>query len=233
MDLLANRLPAENVAGMIVANAHSVEDISGEGFSPDCFSERTEEVFMRGLTDRPYDASKAFEGVERSMKSLFVRNVTFWPRFRMNVKSCLRPAPKPSVVELRQEMTEDMKKIQEAIVQVMDQCMKELRKSDFVDVAELTVQSGLFKSFDATISRQLEPMWNIVPRKTKQLVRDLRTLRRLADLVLKIDAVSFLKHCEMLKVTERYDSYWMFSDAAGEIFKRAKDRRLSIKEETN
>ena len=200
VDLLANRLPAENVAGMIVANAHSVEDISGEGFCARLFREKNRRGFMRGLTDRPYDASKAFEGVERSMKSLFVRNVTFWPRFRMNVKSCLDPH-EPNVVELRQEMTEDMKKIQEAIVQVMDQCMKELRKSDFVDVAELTVQSGLFKSFDATISRQLEPMWNIVPRKTKQLVRDLRTLRRLADLVLKIDAVSFLKHCEMLKVT--------------------------------
>ena len=228
VDLLANRLPAENVAGMIVANAHSVEDISGEGFCARLFREKNRRGFMRGLTDRPYDASKAFEGVERSMKSLFVRNVTFWPRFRMNVKSCLDPH-EPNVVELRQEMTEDMKKIQEAIVQVMDQCMKELRKSDFVDVAELTVQSGLFKSFDATISRQLEPMWNIVPRKTKQLVRDLRTLRRLADLVLKIDAVSFLKHCEMLKVTERYDSYWMFSDAAGEIFKRAKDRVYRLK----
>ena len=44
VDLLANRLPAENVAGMIVANAHSVEDISGEGFLPDCFAKRTEEV---------------------------------------------------------------------------------------------------------------------------------------------------------------------------------------------
>jgi len=228
VDLLANRLPAENVAGMIVANAHSVEDISGEGFCARLFREKNRRGFMRGLTDRPYDASKAFEGVERSMKSLFVRNVTFWPRFRMNVKTCLDPH-EPNVIELRQEMTEDMKKIQEAIVQVMDQCMKELRKSDFVDVAELTVQSGLFKSFDTTISRQLEPMWNVVPRKTKQLVRDLRTLRRLADLVLKVDAVSFLKHCEMLKVTERHDSYWMFSDAAGEIFKRAKDRVYRLK----
>ena len=228
VDLLGNRLPAENVAGMIVANAHSVEDISGEGFCARLFREKNRRGFMRGLTDRPYDASKAFEGVERSMKSLFVRNVTFWPRFRMNVKSCLDPH-EPNVIELRQEMTEDMKKIQEAIVNVMDQCMKELRKSDFVDVAELTVQSSLFKSFDTTVSRQLEPMWNIVPRKTKQLVRDLRTLRRLADLVLKVDAVSFLKHCEMLKATERHDSLWMLADAAGEIFKRAKDRVYRLK----
>ena len=48
VDLLGNRLPAENVAGMIVANAHSVEDISGEGFCARLFCKRTEEVLCEG-----------------------------------------------------------------------------------------------------------------------------------------------------------------------------------------
>ncbi len=48
-----------------------------------------------------------------------------------------------------------------------------------LDVDELTVENGLFKSFDTIIKKQLETIWHQVGPKTKQLISDLGTLRNL------------------------------------------------------
>ena len=48
-----------------------------------------------------------------------------------------------------------------------------------MDTSELTMESALLMSFDAVIRRQLAPVWNKVGVKTKQLVEDLKTLRKL------------------------------------------------------
>jgi DNA excision repair protein ERCC-4 len=110
----------------------------------------------------------------------------------------------PEVVELQQPMTKAMEQLQEAIVQVMDACLQELKKTNQVrswccvcalvhsggalltmascgqlDVEELTVENGLFKSFDTIIKKQLETIWHQVGPKTKQLISDLGTLRNL------------------------------------------------------
>jgi len=45
--------------------------------------------------------------------------------------------------------------------EVMDACMGELRRSRHVDVSELTVEAGLFKSFDRILQRQLDPVWHM------------------------------------------------------------------------
>ena len=39
--------------------------------------------FVRGLTDRPGDLVRGFNGVERAMKALMVRRVNLWPRFHL------------------------------------------------------------------------------------------------------------------------------------------------------
>lgn len=48
-----------------------------------------------------------------------------------------------------------------------------------LDLDDLTVESAYFKSFDAVVRRQLDPVWHKVGPRTKQLVSDLATLRRL------------------------------------------------------
>ena len=89
--------------------------------------------------------------------------------------------------------------------------MTELKKSKHVDTSELTVEAGLFKSFDRIIQRQLDPVWNVVSRRVKQVVWDLRTLRNLANFLLRYDAVTFLRYLETLRLTEGSMSMWMFT----------------------
>ena len=69
VDLLARRLPAEDVAGMIVANAHNVQDISGEGFCARLFREKRFYARYNG------QAVRSFESVRRrrTIDEVFVR----------------------------------------------------------------------------------------------------------------------------------------------------------------
>jgi hypothetical protein len=71
----------------------------------------------------------------------------------------------PEVVELKQPLTALMKQIQDCIVESMTACLAELRRSANIDVSEMNVNKALFKSFDTTLRRQLDPVWHKVGRK--------------------------------------------------------------------
>lgn len=48
-----------------------------------------------------------------------------------------------------------------------------------LDIEDFTVENALFRSFDALVRRQLDPVWHKVGAKTKGLVGDLTDLRML------------------------------------------------------
>ena len=95
------------------------------------------------------------------MKALMVRNLNLWPRFHLGVRA-EGDAHAPEVIELRQPLTPAARRIQEAIVDVMRACMDELKRSRHVDTSELTVEAGLFKSFDRVLQRQRRRRWHAV-----------------------------------------------------------------------
>lgn len=97
----------------------------------------------------------------------------------------------PEVVDIRVPMSAYMIEIQKAVIEVMDACLKEMRKTNKVDVEDLTVENGLFKSFDEIIRRQLDPIWHTLGKKTKQLVSDLKTLRKLLDYLVRYHPAIF------------------------------------------
>ena len=48
-----------------------------------------------------------------------------------------------------------------------------------LDLDDLTIDNAYFRSFDMVVRRILDPVWHKVGPRTKQLVGDLATLRRL------------------------------------------------------
>ena len=223
VDILREALPQSNIQGVIVANGHRVTDMSQEAFVIRLFRSGNRAGFLRALTDRPGELCRGFSKVDQVMKYLMTRELHLWPRFQLTVKACL-DSHAPEVIELRQPLSDRVRKIQEAIVHVMDECMTELKKSRHVDTSELTVEAGLFKSFDRIVQRQLDPVWNVVSRRLKQVVWDLRTLRNLANFLLRYDAVTFLRYLETLRMTEGSMSMWMFTESAHTIFEQARRR---------
>lgn len=87
----------------------------------------------------------------------------------------------PQVVELEVYMTPAMEEIYQAISELMDACVKELRKSNKIDTSELTVENGIFRSFDDIIRRQLDSIWHTVSSRTKQ-VRSMAVMSRRGSL---------------------------------------------------
>ncbi|KAJ8763836.1 hypothetical protein K2173_003618 [Erythroxylum novogranatense] len=160
---------------------------------------------------------------ERIMKSLYIRKLHLWPRFHVYVSEELERHA-PEVVDVRVPMTKHMMGIQKAIMEVMDACLKEMRKTNKVDVEDLTVENGLFKSFDEIVRKQLDPIWHTLGKKTKQLVSDLKTLRKLLDYLVRYDAVSYLKYLDTLRVSESFRSVWIFAESSYKIFDFAKRR---------
>lgn len=130
----------------------------------------------------------------------------------------------PEVVDIRFPMSAYMIGIQKAVIEVMDACLKEMRKTNKVDVEDLTVENGLFKSFDEIVRRQLDPIWHTLGKKTKQLVSDLKTLRKLLDYLVRYDAVTYLKYLDSLRASESFRSVWIFAEPSYKIFEYAKKR---------
>lgn len=180
VDLLTSKIPTSSIAGIFLLTAHSLSETSTEAFIVRIFRSLNRNAYVRAFSDKPQAMVSGFSKAERIMKCLYIRRLHLWPRFHVYVSQELEKDP-PEVVDIRVPMTKSMVGIQKAIVEVMDACLKEMRKTNKVDVEDLTVENGLFKSFDEIVRRQLDPIWHTLGKKTKQLVSDLKTLRKLLD----------------------------------------------------
>jgi DNA excision repair protein ERCC-4 len=64
----------------------------------------------------------------------------------------------------------------------MEETLVAIRRGNSkVDVSELNIENSFFKSFDALVRRQLDPIWHQVSSASKQLVGDLKILRQLLE----------------------------------------------------
>uniref|UniRef100_A0A0D9VN72 ERCC4 domain-containing protein n=1 Tax=Leersia perrieri TaxID=77586 RepID=A0A0D9VN72_9ORYZ len=225
-DLLTSRLLPSHVGALLLLSAHRSSDTSSDAFVARLLRQR-HLLPVFAFSDRPHAMLSGFSKAERSMKSLYIRRLHLWPRFHLLAASDLERSP-PEVIDVRVPMTPPMRGIQSAILHAMDACLKELRRSNKVDVEDLTVDKGLFKSFDEIVRRQLDPIWHTLGKKTKQLVADLRTLRKLLDYLLRYDAVTYLKYLDTLRVSEGVRSVWIFADSSHKIFDLSKRRVYQV-----
>ncbi|KAJ8556474.1 hypothetical protein K7X08_032226 [Anisodus acutangulus] len=223
VDLLTHRLPTTAVAGLIILNAHSLSDTSTEAFIVRILRSTNRSLYVRAFSDRPHSMVSGFAKAERTLKCFFPRKLHLWPRFQVYVSQDLERDP-PEVVDIRVPVSTYMIGIQKAAIEVMDACLKEMKKTNKVDVEDLTVENGLFKSFDEIVRRQLDPIWHTLGKRTKQLVSNLKTLRKLLDYLVRYDAVTYLKYLDSLRASESFRSVWIFAESSYKIFEYAKKR---------
>lgn len=216
-------------SGFLVVNAHRVTDTCGEAFAVRLLrSGGNAAAFVRAFSDRPGELCRGFSTPEKVLKALLLRHMFLWPRFHMAVTSAFA-AHAPEVVEITQPLSTSIRLIQESILEVMLACLDELKRSRYVNTADLTLGAGLFRSFDRMLSRQLDPVWHNVPRRLRQAVHDLRTLRGLSQCLLRYDAVSFLRYLELLRAGESREALWLFADATHTVFEHAKRRVYTLR----
>jgi hypothetical protein len=96
---------------------------------------------------------------------------------------------------------------------------------DQMDISSLEEEGGFFRDFEHVIRTQLDACWHTVGAKSKQLLSDLRNLRRLLLLLVKYDCVTYNRYLENLRIAEfNHRSVWLFLDAGNRLFRLAKRR---------
>ena len=53
-------------------------------------------------------------------------------------------------------------------------------------MTDLTVENAMFKSFDGMMRAQLDPVWHRLGARTKSLVNDIKSLRKLMGYVCSV-----------------------------------------------
>ncbi|CAA7266441.1 unnamed protein product [Cyclocybe aegerita] len=233
VDMLQSDIPTELVTGMLVLHAEKVTPLVLEAFIVRLYREKNKKGFVKAFTDQPEHITSGMSPLKNIMKELQLRNVHIYPRFHEEIKKSLERR-RADIVELSQNMTEPMADIHHAIIQCMTITLSELKRSNTtLDLDDLNVENAYFRSFEIVVRRQLDSVWHKVGPKTKQLVNDLGTLRRLLYYLLTYDALQFHAYLETLIAADnvgsnggakQHHSPWMLTDAANMIFEAAKRR---------
>ncbi|KAL2269488.1 hypothetical protein VTJ83DRAFT_1672 [Remersonia thermophila] len=233
VDMLTGMLNPESVTGMIVLHADRVTATSLEAFILRIYRQKNKAGFLKAFSDNPDPLAAGFSPLAATLRNLFLRKVSLWPRFHVHVAQSLEGKKKAEVVELEVPMTESMRAIQNAVMECVEVSIQELKKGNpGLDMEGWNLDSALLKSFDVMVRRQLEPNWHRVSWKTKQIVGDLTVLRGMLRSVLALDAVSFLQQLDTIHAAHapapgsarQTQSPWLFLDAAETIFSEAKRR---------
>lgn len=139
--------------------------------------------------------------VERVMRALFVKELYIWPRFHVLVRSSLSKHEvsllfifvtstvihkntqinfQPQVIELHIPITEQMKKLQTYILEIMNATVKELKRiNPGLEMQEITVENCLTKKFHKILQAQMNAVWHQLSNKSTELIAELKTLRHL------------------------------------------------------
>ncbi|KAI0002433.1 hypothetical protein BJV74DRAFT_599304 [Russula compacta] len=239
VDMLQSDLPTELVTGLLVLHAEKATALSLEAFIVRLYREKNNTGFLKAFSDQPEHITSGLSPLRSIMKELQLHTVLIYPRFHQAVKDSLE-RKRADVVELYQPMTESMKEIHGGLVQCMSTTLAELKRSNTtLDLDDLNVENAYFRSFDAIVRRQLEPVWHRVGPRTKQLVNDLATLRRLLAYLLNYHPLAFHAYLETIIASNtqsaagnprQNQSPWLLTDAAHIIFETAKKRCYVLRE---
>ncbi|CAG8763405.1 23191_t:CDS:10 [Gigaspora margarita] len=164
---------------------------------------RREEGFIKAFSDSP-ESFTGFSPLQTTLQYLQLRK-------------CLEER-KVEVIELYQPLSNSMNEIQSAILECIEACVAELRKTNiaWLDIEDLTVEQAFFRSFDHIIRQQLDPVWHRVGQKTKLLIGDLTMLRKLLTFLETILA----SQTPSSTLSQQQQSPWIFMDAGNTIFSR-------------
>ncbi|XP_075188378.1 DNA repair endonuclease XPF-like isoform X2 [Anomaloglossus baeobatrachus] len=125
-------------------------------------------------------------------------------------------------------MTPAMLAIQASVLDIMNACLKELKRyNPALEVEDLSLENAIGRAFDKTIRHYLDPLWHQLGAKTKSLVQDLKILRTLLQYLSQYDCVTFLNLLESMRASEKafgQNSGWLFLDSNTSMFVHARGR---------
>lgn len=131
---------------------HRISETCVESFIIKVYRERNRVGFVKAFSEEPEALQGGFGKTERLLRTLYVKKLFLWPRFRLEVVETLKISKEPEVIELVCGLSTSMKTIQSAILAAMNSCILELKKSTpQLETSQMTLENGLFQAFDFAI----------------------------------------------------------------------------------
>ena len=232
VDVLSKLLDPATITGLVVLHAERVVATSNEAFVVRVFRQSNKTGFLKAFSDHPEPFTSGFAPLATTMRNLFVRKPSLWPRFHVTVARALEGRKKAEVVEFEVPMTAAMVAMQNAVLECVEVSISELRKAGTgIELDDWSVDSALHRNFSASIRRQLEPIRHRVSFRTLQVVKDLEILQGILHALITYDAVEFNKYLDAIRAahqpqpgSSKTESPWLFLDAADTLFDTAKRR---------
>ncbi|CAI4036849.1 hypothetical protein SMKI_16G1470 [Saccharomyces mikatae IFO 1815] len=235
VDLLSGIIHPNRVTGMLVLNADSLRHNSNESFILEIYRSKNTWGFIKAFSEAPETFVMEFSPLRTRMKELRLKNVLLWPRFRVEVSSCLNATNKTSqnkVIEVKVSLTNSMSQIQFGLMECLKKCIAELnRKNPELALEWWNIENVLDINFIRSIDSVMVPNWHRISYESKQLVKDIRFLRHLLKILVASDAVDFFGEIQLSldankpSVSRKYsESPWLLVDEAQLVISYAKKR---------
>lgn len=233
VDFLSGLMDPATVTGIVALHAERIVATSLEAFILRIYRQKNKTGFLKAFSDNPEPLTAGYNPMANTMRNLFLRTPSLYPRFHVAVAKSLEGRRKAEVIELEVPMTDSMRAIQNAILECVEATIAELRRgSTGLDMDDWKLDNALHKNFDTIVRRQLDPVWHRTTFKTRQTVRDLTLLRTVLHALLAYDSVNFNRYLDTLRAasspppgsTRQNQSPWLFLDAAHTIFDTARGR---------
>lgn len=219
-----------NLAGVLVLNAHQVEEMDNVAFCLRLILKQHPGAFVRAVSDSA--SSVASKGLLPLLKSLQIKRVFLYPRFRQEAKQEL-DVQGPEMIEIAQPLSDLAREIQSQLIKSLGQCVDAVKANSSLDTTDLSVESVLFKAHDGNLRRRLDGIWYTLPNKTRKAVEELTVFKELIRDVAKLDSVSFYEKLLVQRLAWQQEdkdirSMWMLSNSADLVFTSARNRLYTI-----
>ncbi|KAL3237081.1 ssDNA endodeoxyribonuclease RAD1 [Nakaseomyces bracarensis] len=239
VDLLSGTIHPNRITGFVILNVDNIKTFSNESFILEMYRSKNNWGFIKAFSNNPELFTMSFAPLVSKMKDLRLKNVLLWPRFRVEVSSSLNwdrivSGQKFSnkVVEVRVSPTNSMSQIQFGLMECLKKCIEELnRKNTELSIDYWNVENVLDANFIKSIDAIMIPNWHRISFESKQLVKDIKFLKRLLKMLFSCDAVDFYEEVQLSleankpSLARKYsESPWLMADESQMVISYARQR---------
>lgn len=231
MDLLHSRIPIPLVTGVMIQDAQKISEYGVEAFCLYLLRKQNEAAFIKAFSDDPEGLIRGFSKAEKILKTLRISQLFLFPRFHVEINSELSHS-RIEIIEISSNLTHRMRMIQMSILGILESSIGDICKDNSLNTDDFNVSLSVLGEFDSIIRQHLESDWHRVGFKTKQLLKEIRTLRNILNYSVDYDAVTFYEYLkiqveEAQGLTYNSSVYWLLSDSANVLVEVAKERALA------
>lgn len=232
VDLLSGIIHPNKITGIVVLHVEDLTTYSNEAFIIEMYRSVNKWGFVKAVSESAESFSTGISPLRKKLRDLRLKRALLWPRFHVDISTCLNLYQDNKVIEVKVSLTNSMAQIQFGLFGCLKKCIDELnRKNPALALEYWSLDNALDSSFLKSIHSVLGPNWHRISYESKQLVKDINTLRKLLHALVSYDAVDFYEIVQMIldankpSISRKYsESPWLMADDSQMVISYAKKR---------